>query len=346
MTDEIKVITEIQEFDELAAHWHALGEQRWGPLTSHEWFAAAARHLCASSALHVVTVWRGGTLAAVAPLVRSRHRGFMCLELIGQRALYEPTSLPAVDQVALAALCSAIVDQQLPTVLQRLDVTDPCLSPLEAAASGRGLLRVTARPPTHYVDASAHKTHADTSGERRKRKKLEAQGFSTIIESPAVAELPSLLAAFFEVEASGWKGRRGSAVLARRGLRSFFTEVAERFARRNALVVARLSGPERNIAVRLCLEQDRRLWELKIGYDEAWAKYSPGTLLTTDTVNYAVDVRNCNYEFLGVAEDWQKPWATHVRQHCAAVFYPKSVVGMTVRALDNLATAARSIRAH
>jgi CelD/BcsL family acetyltransferase involved in cellulose biosynthesis len=345
MTDDVKVITTTQEFDELADHWQALGEQRWGPLTSHEWFAAAARHLCAG-ALHVVSVWRAGALVAVAPLVRARRRGLTCLEIIGQRALYEPTSLPAIDQGALAVLCSAIVDQQLPAVLQRLDTTDPCLSLLTTAVVGRGLLRVTARPSTNFVDATAYETHADTSGERRKRKKLQAEGFSTAIEFPAAAALPPLLDNFFEVEASGWKGRHGSAVLARRGLRSFFTEVAEGFARRNALVIARMARPKRSIAVRLCLEQGGRLWELKIGYDEAWAKYSPGTLLTTDTVNYAVDVRNCNYEFLGVAEDWQKPWATHVRQHCAAVFYPRSVAGIAMRTLDGLATAARRIRAH
>jgi CelD/BcsL family acetyltransferase involved in cellulose biosynthesis len=110
-------------------------------------------------------------------------------------------------------------------------------------------------------------------------------------------------------------------------------------------VISLLRGPERSIAAQLCIDDGRRFFELKIGYDEEWGKYSPGVLLAADTINFAVNVRASGYEFLGLAEDWQKAWATGTRGYCAAVFYPRTIAGATVRALDVVVSRAQRIRA-
>jgi CelD/BcsL family acetyltransferase involved in cellulose biosynthesis len=226
-------------------------------------------------------------------------------------------------------------------VLQRLDVDDSCLSLLKKAAAGRGHVRIVPRPSTHFVTVSDYIAPPEAPTLRRKRKKLEAQGFGAEIVVPTVAELPPLLATLLEVESSGWKARRGSSLAVRPDLRNFLVELASRFARRGALTICLLRGPERSIAVRVCLEQGQRFWELKIGYDERRSKYSPCTLLTADTINYAVNTRKSGYEFLGTAEDWQKPWSPHAREHCAWVFYPRSVPGAFLLCLDEFVARLR-----
>ena len=158
---------------------------------------------------------------------------------------------------------------------------------------------------------------------RKRRRQLVEQGFRAEINASTPAELPALLATFFEIEASGWKGGRGSSLLARPDLRRFFSELAETSVRDGALVISLLRGPEHSIAAQLCIDDGLRFFGLKTGYDERWGKYAPGVLLAADTIEFAVKIRERGYEFLGLAEDWQKPWATGTREYCAAVFTRK-----------------------
>ena len=55
-------------------------------------------------------------------------------------------------------------------------------------------------------------------------------------------------------------------------------------------------------AVRMAVEVENTLWELKIGYDEQFAKWSPGVVLTHETIRHAFEHGLSGLEFLGRAE--------------------------------------------
>ncbi len=57
------------------------------------------------------------------------------------------------------------------------------------------------------------------------------------------------------------------------------------------------------VVARLAVEYSGRLWELKIAYDERFAKCSPGILLTHKTLRYACERGLTGHKFLGTASN-------------------------------------------
>jgi CelD/BcsL family acetyltransferase involved in cellulose biosynthesis len=82
-----------------------------------------------------------------------------------------------------------------------------------------------------------------------------------------------------EIENLGWKGKAGTSVLKTPGMENFFLEQAELLAHDKHLELAFLEAAGRPIA--FCYGQTAKgvFHSAKIGYDPAFADYSPGQLL-------------------------------------------------------------------
>jgi len=103
---------------------------------------------------------------------------------------------------------------------------------------------------------------------------------------------------FAEVEASGWKGRKGTALGASPALVAFYTALSSRLAQEGWLEWHFLNGDGKTLAGHLGLRFGRSMVLLKIGYDEAYAKCGPGNLLFDHTVRRVfehgdIDEINC-----------------------------------------------------
>jgi CelD/BcsL family acetyltransferase involved in cellulose biosynthesis len=84
---------------------------------------------------------------------------------------------------------------------------------------------------------------------------------------------------FLAVEASGWKGAEGSAIRSRPQDAAFFRSVVRQAHERGQLQLLRLDVAGRAVAMKLNLRARDRAYALKIGYDETFARFSPGVLL-------------------------------------------------------------------
>src|SRR5262249_10886032 len=80
-------------------------------------------------------------------------------------------------------------------------------------------------------------------------------------------------------------------------------------------------------AVQLAAEWGGRFWLLKIGYDERFARCSPGMLLTLETIRHAARAGLDAYEFLGAVEPWTQMWTRHARAYVSLPAYPASPGG-------------------
>jgi CelD/BcsL family acetyltransferase involved in cellulose biosynthesis len=89
---------------------------------------------------------------------------------------------------------------------------------------------------------------------------------------------------FLALEASGWKGRRGSAFDCSEGGRAFFTTVALEAARRGRLMMLALNLQGRPIAMKCNILAHEGAYAFKIAYDERYARFSPGTLLELENI--------------------------------------------------------------
>lgn len=100
-------------------------------------------------------------------------------------------------------------------------------------------------------------------------------------------DLPALLLRLFAVEASGWKGRDGTAIVCNPADRQFYTTLAHRAAAAGVLRIAMLRQGERIAAFEYSIFGGERLYVLKVGYDEAFEDASIGHVLA------AIHIRDC-----------------------------------------------------
>lgn len=89
---------------------------------------------------------------------------------------------------------------------------------------------------------------------------------------------------FMRLEASGWKGRAGSAIAQDPRLRAFYRGLAQELGPLGRVVVNTLRVAGRPIAGQFCLQGDGTLYLLKLAYDEACSRMAPGNMLLEHVV--------------------------------------------------------------
>jgi hypothetical protein len=114
---------------------------------------------------------------------------------------------------------------------------------------------------------------------RRCRRRLEELGAVELrtIDGPHAASL--WLADFLEIERSGWKGERGTAIACDAAERAWFEAVATRAAVEGRLLVYALDVAGRTAAMSVNFRSDRRIWCFKTAYRDELARHAPGALL-------------------------------------------------------------------
>lgn len=122
---------------------------------------------------------------------------------------------------------------------------------------------------------------------KRFRRRLEDRGNLTVeIQSGSQAS-DQFLPEFLALEALGWKGRSGTAILHNPDLELFFADVVKRFAEEGRLEwhIMRLSG--RPVAAQLAFRCGAALVLAKWAFNEDFADCRLGTLLTEETLKEA-----------------------------------------------------------
>jgi hypothetical protein len=145
----------------------------------------------------------------------------------------------------------------------------------------------------------------------RRRRKLEREHSVQLRLSGDDAEL----AKGFELEGSGWKGRKGTAIVSRPETRAFYTALAGAYAARGELAQGWLDVDGVPVAWLLALRRRDRLFLLKTGYAESARALVPGRVLHLLTAERCFAEGLAAYELLGDAEPWKLELATGVREH-------------------------------
>lgn len=340
-----RVIRSVDEIAALAPAWRELARLGGPAPNDPAWYAHAARFIHGESPLHVVTGWAGGTLAAVAPLVLSAAGGARRYEIIGSRVLYEPAEMLVRDDGAAAWLAGEIARLDRPVQLGRLPAAGAFHEAFAAQARRRGVL-LTARssgapyiPLTGGFDAYHASLRTHTRSElRRRQRKLRALGDVTVeLVMPGEAEAAGLLQEAFEVELRSWKGRAGSALLQRADLRDVFLHYGLESARRGELHLSMLRLDGKAIAMHIATVDGRTYRQFKIGYDEAYAAYSPGLQIFLETIRWSFERGLETHELLGTEEAWSEEWAGSVHACTTTLYYPFSGRGVVGFLRDGVA---------
>lgn len=286
--------------------WEALAKQAAEPnLFAEPWFMLAAVPLGPDAErFELLLIECDGELLGVFPLHRQRVVSRVPRAPFERLTVYTndfiPLAVPLVKrehelEVARAVFTHLRAEPRvLSLLIERAATSGPVFMALVEAARERGLIveprRLYTRaffdprePFDEYVKLHVSRKKRDQAS--RSAKKLAEQGALTFdAMEQDEASLHRYVDGFLDLEASGWKGREGTALRSNARTEMFFRNVTrEAFDRKRLHVVAmRLDG--RAIAMKVNLLDCPSSYTYKVAYDEAFAKLSPGVLLELESM--------------------------------------------------------------
>jgi CelD/BcsL family acetyltransferase involved in cellulose biosynthesis len=115
---------------------------------------------------------------------------------------------------------------------------------------------------------------------RRQRNRLAEHGEVTFEVARTPAEVAGALEVFLALEASGWKGKRGTALNQDAGDDAFIRRATAALAERGQCEIVTLRAGATPVAAAIVPRHQDRAFYFKLGIDERFAKLSPGVQLT------------------------------------------------------------------
>jgi CelD/BcsL family acetyltransferase involved in cellulose biosynthesis len=148
---------------------------------------------------------------------------------------------------------------------------------------------------------------------RRSRRGLEEGGL-LVRTTSSEAGLDRDLDVFLQLEASGWKGRGGTAILNDRRAERFYREFTVRAARRGWLRLSILESADVPVAAALGCVFSGKAFRLKSGFDERRASDSPGLVLVGEELRRSIEEGLHEFDFLGAAQPHKMRWGAETRR--------------------------------
>ncbi|PPQ19151.1 GNAT family N-acetyltransferase [Bradyrhizobium sp. AC87j1] len=233
----------------------------------------------------VIPLWRALKIPLPA-LVSAHPYGTLCSPLIDRDAPIEAAT--QLLQRARGAGAHALVlndvalDGAAMTVLRQV-LTRDGLKPRVLSSYIRASLDATQDDETLLRDALGTKKLKEL---RRQRHRLEEHGPVTFDVARRPDEIGPALETFLQLEASGWKGKRGTALVQQAGDATFIRRAVPALAETAQCEIITLRAGTTPVAAGIVLRHQDRAFFFKLGIDEHFAKYSPGVQLTLELTRH------------------------------------------------------------
>ncbi|MCO6430326.1 MAG: GNAT family N-acetyltransferase [Deltaproteobacteria bacterium] len=346
-------LTEWQTFSYSAAHRQ--------PFFQPYWFKNFAEAFEPDATIALLEAKADTRLIAILPLVESER----FLRKIPARVLrslsgihscrFDLVSGEENREVAIERCWQTLKDDGLWEVIEALDVPKGgAFEEMLRSAARDGypvgiwptrkspFLPIPADPGNPFANCPAE-YEGTRSRLKAKRRKLHKQGALTV--DIIADECQQAVDQFFTLEASGWKGRKGSAIKGNTVLERFYRGVAESAARSGNLRMYRMTLNDEPIAMQFGLLMDDHYYIPKIAYSERHGKFSPGLLLMEDVITDLSQRGIKELDFLGPRMEWKCVWTSHVREHANLYIFRKGLKGRLLHSFGfRAASAARNVR--
>jgi CelD/BcsL family acetyltransferase involved in cellulose biosynthesis len=254
---------------------------------------AAARLDPGEVALLGVAASGGEWLACLPVQLATRWKRLPVTALVGWRHLYCFLGTPLVAPDEPAAALARLLDRALDNrprprmvALEWLRADGPVAEALGAALDERpnAAVRLASferaalvrRPDAGYLDGML-RPHRRRELHRLRRRLAEEMGAP--LELLDRSDDPAAVDTFVALEASGWKGRGGTAFASRPQHADLFRELCRGFREAGRLQLLALTAGDRPVALKCNLLAGDEVFCFKIAYDESLARFSPGVQL-------------------------------------------------------------------
>lgn len=340
----------LPELSRWKQQWNGLAHAQKLPMLRYEWFAAAERHLADRGSVRIVYIVDGNeNLAAALPLQRTTDDdGRTRYQILGHARLYEPTDVLYRDGIVRRSLLKAVASLGHPIVLSRLWPDEAAPPSIARGRICRHAIEFgkPAAPSQYLILEGDYETYSGRLSSRHRydlrrayRRAAEIGNLSVDFTTPGPEDLHRQLDIAFGVEARSWKGVQRSNVTANADLHAFFQDALDSYSNSNDVLIGLLSIDGMPVAAKVCLLAHRRIWILKIGYDDTFHRVSPGMILMNELIRYGHQSGLVGIEFLGSAEDWLNPWCPEMRHYRLMALYPYTLRSLACFGKDIVASA-------
>jgi CelD/BcsL family acetyltransferase involved in cellulose biosynthesis len=121
---------------------------------------------------------------------------------------------------------------------------------------------------------------------RRQRHRLAEHGKVGFEVAQTPDDVAHALETFLNLEASGWKAQRGTALMQDDGDAAFIRRAVTALAENGQCEIVTLRAGRNPVAAAILLRHLYRAFYFKLGVDERFAKFSPGVQLTLDVTRH------------------------------------------------------------
>ncbi len=303
--EDIAPVVEVLGPDAAATHLHAWNDLLGRCLEDNVFLdpafcLTAASHLASRERPRFIMVWAAGpvaerTLIAVCPVVLPRNP----LRRLATVWVHDLTALgvPLLDRdragTALEALLSCMAEN-LPgrgaVLFESLPADGPTAALLRRVAETtqrglvvvghwhRAVLRLEGPPDRSGLGALSSKASKDARRQARRLADLGRLDYASL----RGGDLDGAAEQFLALEAAGWKGRAGTAMLRVSAQAAFARAMIRRLGRQGRCRIERLALDGAPIASTVILSCGRTDYLWKIAYAEDLARFSPGVQLVLE----------------------------------------------------------------
>jgi CelD/BcsL family acetyltransferase involved in cellulose biosynthesis len=235
-------------------------------------------------------------LIAVLPVVSAWHAYNIPLPALVSADAYGTLGTPPIDRDLAAEAIDGLIAQAQRAgaralIVRNMSLSGPAMHRFAEVLETRG---VAPRILQSYARASLDATRdgdevlRDALGNkkmkelRRLRHRLAEHGKVTFNAARSPQDIGVALEVFLTLEASGWKARRGTAMIQNDGDAAFIRRATTALAAIGQCEIVTLRAGDTPVAAAIVLRHQDRAFYFKLGIDEAFSKYSPGVQLTLD----------------------------------------------------------------
>jgi len=348
---QVEIVSDYQSLVRLQPAWNNLMKESGidHPFVSHEWIITWWECFGAGKSLYIVLIKSGGRIRGIVPLMISRERMYgLNVRRIG--TLYNPHT-PMFDfivprgeegiyRIFWAHLCNnsrpwdvlelCQLHEGSATFSELTELANRDRFPAGHWSSGASPYLPISGCWDDYFKSLKKRNRGDI---RRQLRRLSASGKPVLEILSSEQESGGALEEGFRIEATGWKGMAGTAIVNQPGVRRFYTRIGERMAKMGQLRLYFLSVNGRRIAFKYCLLVRNKIFLLKTGYDSEYARYSPSNLLTSLVLQDLFKTGETEYNFLGLADPWKLKWTGRLRPHTFLYIFSKTWRGVLLNTI-------------
>lgn len=338
----ISIIT-IEDFENLAIHapaWDklALEAAQQMPMLSYAWvITSLEHHLQPKENWVCLFAYDGRELVGVLPLI-IKESTIARTKQVKLRTLFNWHILtvdalikPGYENKAINALLKGlkkISPSYVSLKFSRISENSPMLKAAEIGI--RGFLSVRHFSGTgSYIDLPGSFEHFVAGLEkrfsrnlRRLERKIQEIPDLKFVFCDKKEEVNGCFEKLAQAEKASWKGRKGSAIMQSPALKEFYLSLLRRLSESGWLEWYFLSAGEKTIAAIMAIRFNRKLVIYKIGYDEAYASYSPGNKLFEKMLEKVfasgeIDEIDCLTTYA-----WNQNWNMSAREYHDLIIFP------------------------